>query len=208
MSLLYRYKPKKDQWLRPLMIRLDSLGISPNALTVAGLASSLAGALMAAIGDIYLGLLFFTAGACLDCVDGSLARVSGKCSEFGRYLDGVSDRASEGLFLIGAVIGGAPVIAMMIAIGSMAQLLMRTLWQRIDRNSNAFWFSRPERFLIIVVGLSVPGSIGMVVLWCGTILCLVNLVMFAHIVTPEAGNNRASFDNRSTKLVDYKYKEQ
>lgn len=179
MSLLYRYKPKKDQWLRPSMMWLNSLGIGPNMVTVAGLFLSLIGAMAAAEGYIFPGLLFFTAGACLDCIDGSLARTSGKCTEFGRYLDGTSDRISEGLFLVGAVIGGAPVVALVIAIGSTVQLLLRTAWHRNDRNSNSFWFSRPERFAVIVAGLLLPGLYGSIVLWSGALLCTINLLLFA-----------------------------
>jgi len=178
MSLLYRFKPDKDRWLSPLLIRLHSIGISPNMVTITGLFASLAGAIMAAVGYLLPGLVLFTAGACLDCIDGSLARTSGRCTEFGRYLDGTSDRISEGLFVAGAVIGGAPSIALLIAIGSTIQLLLRTTWYRNKRNTDALWFSRPERFAFIVAGLLLPGIVGVIVLWSGGIICILNLVMF------------------------------
>lgn len=82
---------------------LNRLGFSPNAITLLGLAGAFAGAVCLAFGAIPLGGLVILFSGALDGLDGTLARLQGKVSKFGAFLDSVSDRWSE-LFLFGGLI--------------------------------------------------------------------------------------------------------
>jgi len=77
-------------------------GISPNTMTLLGLAGSTLGAVMLALGAIPLGGWVILLSGVTDAIDGTMARLRGKTTRFGAFLDSTSDRFSE-LFLFGAL---------------------------------------------------------------------------------------------------------
>lgn len=163
MSLIYRYKPEKDRAILPLTSVLAQAGVTPNMVTVSGLIISLIAGVFAALGHLHIGIALFFIGACLDALDGSLARATGACTEFGRYLDSVCDRVAELAFIFGAVVGGSPLSALLVVAGSMALLMARVLVHRKGLRSDVARFSRPERLALIIIGLLVPYPINVVV---------------------------------------------
>ena len=82
--------------------------ITPNALTFSGVTLCAAAAVLvyfeyrSEIIFYWLGALVFVVGSLLDILDGALARVSGKGTPFGAFLDSTTDRVSEG-FVLGAI---------------------------------------------------------------------------------------------------------
>lgn len=106
--------------LLPVTIRSS---VTPNAITYASLAGTgLATALMACgggLGGIVAGLLVL-AGFVLDCLDGTLARATGRTSDFGAYLDAMSDLVKVALLIAGtSAAAGGPASA---ALGGIAFL--------------------------------------------------------------------------------------
>lgn len=94
-------------WIRPLA----SLGVTPNALTVAGLLVSVGAAACYVYWRISPLMLPAAAGLILlsgliDAIDGVLARSTGSVSKFGGFLDSVSDRYSDAVVLSGIVYAG------------------------------------------------------------------------------------------------------
>lgn len=174
MSLLYRFKPLKDELLRPVLSVLRASGVTPNMVTVLGVVLSAIAALLAASGHAYVGLVLFMAGASLDALDGSLARFSGRCTEFGRYLDSVCDRVAEGAFIVGAVIGGCSPAALLIVLGSLVQLVIRTAFHLSGERTNSAWFSRPERLAFIIIGVLSPAPYSTAIFFVGALLCLLS----------------------------------
>jgi len=85
------YAGRVARWLIPSARRA---GFSPNQVTLGSLAVTLVAALLAAFGDrtawIFAAILV-QAGFVLDCLDGQLARVTERVSDFGRYLDSLTD---------------------------------------------------------------------------------------------------------------------
>ena len=83
---------------------LDSLGVTPNMLSILGFAGQIVGAILVAIGSLSAAgfvLLFLSP---LDALDGSLARLRGEASKFGAFFDSVLDRYSELLLFAGFLI--------------------------------------------------------------------------------------------------------
>lgn len=85
---------------RRLLPLFQRMGISPNGVSMAGLAAGLAAA-----GFYYhyerpqfavLGFLFMLAWHILDGADGQLARLTGRQSEFGKFVDGICDYGAMG----------------------------------------------------------------------------------------------------------------
>jgi CDP-diacylglycerol--glycerol-3-phosphate 3-phosphatidyltransferase len=73
----------------------NSLGISPIALTLTGLAGHLVAAVFLARGSFLTGGIVLLFLAPLDAIDGTLARIRGESSNFGAFVDSVIDRYSE-----------------------------------------------------------------------------------------------------------------
>lgn len=174
MSMLYAYKPQKDRALSSMSRVLRAAGITPNMVTASGLLLSVMAGVLAMSGHIYAGIIVFLTGAGLDAVDGSLARACGMKTEFGRYFDSVCDRLSELVFIMGAVIGGAPSSAFVVVIGSVVLLASRIYNHRKGLNSNAAMFGRPERITLLVAGVLSPAPYNTVLFMIAGILCLVS----------------------------------
>lgn len=190
MSLLYRFKPEKDRVLRPVSRALSSAGVTPNVVTATGLLVSVAAGLFAASGELVAGVVVFSAGACLDAVDGSLARFSGLGSEFGRYFDSVCDRLSEGAFVAGAIIGGVPSMAAAVVAGSVLLLAARVHNHAQGLDSDAAAFGRPERLALLVFGVLLPYPGNVTAFVANALLCVVS----AGQVLASGAGRRAGVD--------------
>ncbi|MFY1697459.1 DUF5941 domain-containing protein [Solwaraspora sp. WMMA2101] len=75
------------------------LGLSPSGVTAISVLFAGAAALLFAVGDrppvLLLGAVLLYLGFVLDCVDGQLARYTGRYSAFGGWLDTIADRGKE-----------------------------------------------------------------------------------------------------------------
>lgn len=180
MSRLYALKPLKDRALRPVALRLIAAGVTPNAVTAAGLLLSAAGGLAAAAGHLYPGIALFLAGACLDALDGSLARAGGLSSEFGRYFDSVCDRGSELVFVAGVVAGGASHVAFVVAAGSIVLLGARIYNHRKGLSSDVAAFGRPERLALLIAGLLAPAPLCGMLFGLAGLLCLISTAQILY----------------------------
>ncbi|HEV2999870.1 MAG TPA: CDP-alcohol phosphatidyltransferase family protein [Solirubrobacteraceae bacterium] len=73
--------------------------LTPNAISLTGLALNVLAAVLV-YGDYYfLGGLAFIVGSVMDTLDGRYSRMSGKGTQFGAFLDSTLDRVSEGVVL-------------------------------------------------------------------------------------------------------------
>lgn len=98
------------EWL--MQRTLARLPVSPLALTLSGTLFSVIAAALLALGYLpWAGGLMLFAGA-FDAVDGALARVTGRQSDAGAFLDATMDRCSE----------------ILIGLGLLAHLLQRGAW--------------------------------------------------------------------------------
>ena len=88
----------------PITGLLSRLGLSPNALTLAGLVIAGAAAYLAASGLLIAAGLVLLASGAFDLLDGALARATGRVTRFGGLLDSVTDRVSEAVVLLGILI--------------------------------------------------------------------------------------------------------
>jgi len=104
--------PLKTWWaillVLPLSIKLiyfivNRTSLSPNMITVVGLLLRLTTVVLFFLATplalIFGALAYIVAYVC-DCTDGAVARLTGKTSEFGRYLDHISDLLGDILILL------------------------------------------------------------------------------------------------------------
>jgi CDP-diacylglycerol--glycerol-3-phosphate 3-phosphatidyltransferase/archaetidylinositol phosphate synthase len=97
------YGPKLEKYWDLRGARLARAGLSPNAVTLAGLAlvAAAAGAYLLHRSDLAFGACLALAFA-FDGLDGAVARASGRATRFGGYLDAVVDRYQE-IFALAAI---------------------------------------------------------------------------------------------------------
>jgi CDP-diacylglycerol--glycerol-3-phosphate 3-phosphatidyltransferase len=89
--------------LDPIGAFLNKLGVSPTTMTMLGLLGNVVGAVFLARGDMFMGGLFMFICTPFDALDGTMARLRGEASEFGAFVDSVTDRYSE-LFILGGLL--------------------------------------------------------------------------------------------------------
>jgi CDP-diacylglycerol--glycerol-3-phosphate 3-phosphatidyltransferase len=85
----------------PIARVVGQLGIHPNALTVVGLLLQVGVAVVFGLGHIRLGGWLLLVVAPIDALDGALARVLGKQSRFGAFLDSTLDRIADSVLILG-----------------------------------------------------------------------------------------------------------
>lgn len=89
--------------IAPVARRLHALGVSANAVTVAGFLVTVAGAALLASGQPGPALLVLLLGTLSDTLDGQIARAAGGGTRFGAFLDSTLDRLSDAALAIAAV---------------------------------------------------------------------------------------------------------
>lgn len=140
---------------------LGRWGVTPNALTLAGvwLHAPVVWLLARSEATWPAGVALALAGA-FDALDGSLARATDRTSPFGAFLDSVVDRVSESLVCCGLVLRAQligqwslAVWACVMLAGSMLVSYVRARGNGIGVDTQAGWFGRLERIVVLVAGL-------------------------------------------------------
>ena len=146
---------------------MASLGLSPNTITHLGLgAGLLAGGALAA-GMLWTGFFFLLLTAFLDVMDGAVARVTGKTSPFGGFLDAVCDRYSDAAILIGiaAYLQGYYVLVFIVLLGSLMVSYTRSKAEKYLARCDVGIAERAERLIVLIaaglgeaLGIFAPGA--------------------------------------------------
>jgi CDP-diacylglycerol--glycerol-3-phosphate 3-phosphatidyltransferase len=79
--------------------RLIESRLTPNAISLTGLALCIVAAVLVAERYFFLGGVAFIVGSVCDTLDGRYSRMSGKGTPFGAFLDSTLDRIEEGIVL-------------------------------------------------------------------------------------------------------------
>jgi CDP-diacylglycerol---glycerol-3-phosphate 3-phosphatidyltransferase len=88
--------------LDPIAAFLNRLGIAPNTMTIMGLLMNIGAAYLLSQGQMFWGGVLVLIGGPFDALDGTMARLRGEASDFGAFVDSVTDRYSE-LFILGGL---------------------------------------------------------------------------------------------------------
>jgi CDP-diacylglycerol---glycerol-3-phosphate 3-phosphatidyltransferase len=100
--MMERFRAFWTKLLSPVARLFLRLGISPDVVTVVGTLGVCAGSLIFfPQGEFLIGVLICTAFVFSDIVDGHMARLSGRSSSFGAFLDSTLDRFGDA-----AIFGG------------------------------------------------------------------------------------------------------
>jgi CDP-diacylglycerol---glycerol-3-phosphate 3-phosphatidyltransferase len=99
-------KPQITRLINPVVKAAVRLGITANAVTIAGGLGTVASALyFYPRGDLFLGTMFISFFALSDLFDGAIARrTGGEGTSWGGFLDSTIDRVTDSAILIGALL--------------------------------------------------------------------------------------------------------
>jgi CDP-diacylglycerol--glycerol-3-phosphate 3-phosphatidyltransferase len=146
--------------LDPLGRFFNSLGITPIMMTMMGLAGNTVGAYFLARGEMLTGGILVALMTPIDALDGTMARLRGEASDWGAYVDSVSDRYSEliiygGLlyhFLTtGEVRGGMLTFAA--AAGSVLVSYVKARAEGLGYEAKVGLLTRAERYIVLAPAL-------------------------------------------------------
>jgi CDP-diacylglycerol--glycerol-3-phosphate 3-phosphatidyltransferase len=147
-------------WLDPVGAGLIRLGITPNTLTLAGLAGNIVGSIFLARGEFLVGGLVILLMGPLDALDGTMARLKGEPSAFGAYIDSVTDRYSELLIYGGMLLYymqrvdvALGMVTFAAGAGSVLVSYTRARAQSLGFEAKGGILTRAERFIVLVPGL-------------------------------------------------------
>ena len=162
-----------EAWVRrhaeALIAALGRTPLTPNQITVVGLALTFFASGLVAFGQLrWAGVVLIFAGTC-DILDGALARTTNASYAYGAFLDSTLDRYSEGAVYLGLAayfvgIGGALerwlVLATLAALaGSFLVSYVRARAQSLGFTCKSGLFQRPERVVVTVIGLLIGGPV-------------------------------------------------
>ncbi len=147
-----------------LMGRFESLPVTPNQLTVAGLSLNGLAAVLIYRNDYGWAFVAFLAGSVFDILDGALARAHGKLTPFGGFLDSTTDRISEGLILgsIALVLSAqgktwALASVFVALVGSFLVSYTRAKAEAIGLKCEVGLMTRTERIVLVAIALPFAG---------------------------------------------------
>lgn len=139
---------------------LNGLGITPNTLTISGLVGNLIGAYFVAVGSFLVGGLILLSMGAIDALDGTMARLRGEPSDFGAFVDSVTDRYSELVIYAGLLFYAVQDLNLNLAMlvfaataGSILVSYIRARAQSLGYEAKGGMLTRFERFIILVPSL-------------------------------------------------------
>jgi CDP-diacylglycerol--glycerol-3-phosphate 3-phosphatidyltransferase len=154
---------------------LNRLGLMPNTMTILGLVGNTVGAVLLAQGNMRIGGLIILAMGPIDALDGTMARLRGEPSEFGAFVDSVTDRYSElvifgGLlyYYIQQVDWVMAMVTFVAAGGSVLVSYVRARAASLGYDTKVGVLTRMERYLVLAPSLVL--NIPWVGLWIIAIL--------------------------------------
>ena len=142
--------------LEPIAGMLIRAGLSPNAITLLGLAGNAAGAVFLSQGDMAIGGLIILLMGPLDALDGTMARLLGQPTKWGAFTDSVTDRWSELLIFFGLLyyyLGQGNRLACLLvfaaAMGSVMVSYTKSRAESLGFDCNVGILTRMERYLVL-----------------------------------------------------------
>jgi len=146
--------------LDPLGGFFNNLGLTPNTMTMLGLLGNSVGAYYLARGDMLTGGILVLLMTPIDALDGTMARLRGESSDFGAFVDSVTDRYSE-LIIYGGLLYhflrlGQPLGGLLVfgaAAGSVLVSYVKARAEALGYEAKVGLLTRVERYLVLAPSL-------------------------------------------------------
>lgn len=159
----------------PLAQFFSRLGFRPITMTLLGLAGTTVGAFLISRGHMTWGGIFILISVPFDALDGPIARLRGEASNWGAFVDSVSDRYSEVVVHLGLLVyylyHNDLIACALVFFSITGSLLVSYVKARADSvgfTANVGLLTRVERYLVLTPALVFNYPI--VALWIMAIL--------------------------------------
>ncbi|PYP87078.1 MAG: CDP-alcohol phosphatidyltransferase family protein [Blastocatellia bacterium AA13] len=136
--------------------------INPNALTFIGLVMNIGCAFLYGYGRFFLAGLLMILANLFDMLDGRVARLRGRVTQFGAFFDSVIDRYSDIVVFVGIMVfyasPGADHSPLRVAltgialVGSVMISYSRARAESLDIACKVGFLERPERVVLLIIG--------------------------------------------------------
>lgn len=153
------------------MVRgLASAGIHPNILTTIGVCINVGCCVLFGFGEFFWAGIVLIVANLFDMLDGNVARLTGKITRFGGFLDSSLDRLSDMVAFLGIIIFYASntpehsllnvTLAGIGLIGSVMVSYTTARSEGFGVKANVGFLQRPERIVLLIIGAlsTVPNS--------------------------------------------------
>jgi len=144
----------------PLVKLIAKTPLTPNGLTWIGVVIACGAAVLVATGHLFAAGWVVAFAGLFDMLDGSLARFKNQSTKFGAVLDSTLDRVGEAVVFVGLTVFYLQnpslwgIVAVGLAlVGSQLVSYIRARAEAININCEVGIFTRPERIVILSLGL-------------------------------------------------------
>ncbi len=181
-------------FLDPIGRFLNRLGLTPITVTIIGVIGSSIAAYFVARGQITIGGIVMLLAWPIDALDGTMARLRGEASDWGAFVDSVSDRYSE-LIVLGALLYYfamhdqhiAEVVTFAAAAGSVLVSYVKARAEAQSFSAKEGLLTRAERYLVL--GPSLLFNIPIVGVWIVAVLANFTALQRIYYVRAQAHAN-------------------
>jgi len=160
VTLTELFRKRFGGLVEPIARLIGRTGVSPNVITVMGVVLNLGVAWVLAQGHTRIGGVLVGLVALFDALDGTLARLTGKRSRFGAFLDSTMDRFSEAIVYLGLLVfytqSGAvqEIVLIYVAIvGSVMVSYTRARAEGLGLQCKVGLLTRFERTAVLIISL-------------------------------------------------------
>jgi CDP-diacylglycerol--glycerol-3-phosphate 3-phosphatidyltransferase len=189
--MLNQLRPALSRVTSPVGHALARTGVTPNTITVIGTLGVVVGALaFYPFGQFFWGTVVITVFVFFDLFDGAVARVTGKTSRFGAFLDSNMDRLSDAAIFTGLILRYAGrehndmllvCLALFCLISGVLVSYARARAEGMGLNATIGLAERGERLIVSLVAIGLAGLGVPYVLAAGLwLLSLASLVTVAQ----------------------------
>jgi CDP-diacylglycerol---glycerol-3-phosphate 3-phosphatidyltransferase len=159
-SLEHFLRVNSKGFLDTIAAAVNKTGILPNTITILGLIGTTVGAVLIAMGQVSWGGFLVLLMGPFDALDGAMARLRGDQTEFGAFVDSVTDRYSELVIFAGLLVHywqtGSFIdimVTFFAAAGSVMVSYTKARAESLGFTAKVGILSRVERYLIMAPSL-------------------------------------------------------
>jgi len=175
--------------LRAIINASVALGIHPNVLTLIGVLINIAAAWALAQDRFVLAGLVMIVANIFDFIDGKVAHITGKQSQFGAFWDSTLDRFSDlalftGLIWLYSSLGreGYVLIATLTLIFSIMTSYARARAESLVEKCKVGFMERPERIVLFMIGAFTNRMAGVLWVILGlSVLAVANRIYYTYL---------------------------